>query len=238
MRASSRNTVTHSWRDTVQGITRTLKYLWKPPYLKLTYVALTVVTLAACNQQSLPEPTSTRLTSSTALPSCTADRMIHRDFFGPSPLYFDSHSAELTARTLQMLGRLTDARRNGNQFDLIVEGNTDTNETTSADHTLSVRRAEAVKNYLVQQKLDGRLIKASGNGATRLLVPTPPNTPEPQNRPVDIVIEDITGPDSRVDNDRRECADWISESCIGKQPGQVHPSCKQAMSRMRNNYFP
>jgi OOP family OmpA-OmpF porin len=69
---------------------------------------------------------------------------------------------------------------------LLVWGHTDT--AGPADYTmrLSVRRANAVAQYLEGKGVDASRLSVEGFGETRLAVPTPDNTPNAQNRRVEI----------------------------------------------------
>jgi OOP family OmpA-OmpF porin len=103
---------------------------------------------------------------------------------------FQSGSADLTPQAtvvLDNLGKaLTSAQLADYRFKIV--GHTDTMGTPAANQSLSEQRADTVKTYL-QTKFgvsDARL-EAVGDGESDLLVPTPPQTPELQNRRVQIV---------------------------------------------------
>jgi outer membrane protein OmpA-like peptidoglycan-associated protein len=103
---------------------------------------------------------------------------------------FPTGSAELTPeamRTLDQLGMaLRDPQLAGNRFR--IEGHTDTVGGDGYNMYLSERRAQAVVAYLVQRYgLPRARLVAIGMGAQGLLVPTPPQTPEQQNRRVLVV---------------------------------------------------
>jgi hypothetical protein len=57
---------------------------------------------------------------------------------------------------------------------------------------LSLRRANAVKDALVQQGVPATAVAVVGRGMQGLLVATGPNVREPQNRRVEIVIGQMT----------------------------------------------
>ena len=65
---------------------------------------------------------------------------------------------------------------------------TDTSGTPAYNKGLSVRRAQAVAAELVKNGVARNSIAIQGFGDTKLLVPTGPNTREPQNRRVEIII--------------------------------------------------
>ena len=69
-----------------------------------------------------------------------------------------------------------------------VKGHTDTVGSAEANQILSERRAAAVRDYLINKfGVDPSRLVAVGLGQTQLLVPTPDNTPNAQNRRVQVV---------------------------------------------------
>jgi hypothetical protein len=71
-------------------------------------------------------------------------------------------------------------------------GHTDTAGHASYNMALSLRRANAVKNGLVANGVPATSIAVIGKGETSLLVQTPDNVREPQNRRVEIVIDNVS----------------------------------------------
>jgi outer membrane protein OmpA-like peptidoglycan-associated protein len=69
-----------------------------------------------------------------------------------------------------------------------VNGYTDTSGSAVYNQGLSVRRANTVAAELVRLGVPRNEIVARGFGQTNLLVPTPDNTREPQNRRVEIIL--------------------------------------------------
>jgi outer membrane protein OmpA-like peptidoglycan-associated protein len=65
---------------------------------------------------------------------------------------------------------------------ILITGHTDTVGSDSYNQALSVRRAEAVKNEMVSQGMEGSGIAIEGKSFHDPLVPTGPNVREPQNR--------------------------------------------------------
>jgi outer membrane protein OmpA-like peptidoglycan-associated protein len=103
---------------------------------------------------------------------------------------FATNSAELTPqarRLLDELGRaLTSADLSPYRFR--IEGHTDTTGSAEYNMLLSERRAQAVRDYLVQRfGISRTRLETIGLGQTRLAVPTGDNVDEPRNRRVHIV---------------------------------------------------
>jgi outer membrane protein OmpA-like peptidoglycan-associated protein len=73
------------------------------------------------------------------------------------------------------------AKRVGSTSIKIV-GHTDTVGTAAANQILSECRANAAKMNLVTKGIAPGMISATGRGETQLLVQTPDNVKEPQNR--------------------------------------------------------
>ncbi|HZY54093.1 MAG TPA: OmpA family protein [Reyranella sp.] len=69
-------------------------------------------------------------------------------------------------------------------FDAVVHGHTDTAESSDA---LAQARGDAVRDRMIALGFPATRISVVSHGAKSLLVPTAPNTPEPQNRRVEQV---------------------------------------------------
>jgi outer membrane protein OmpA-like peptidoglycan-associated protein len=111
----------------------------------------------------------------------------------PSPartflVFFDWNRADLTARARQIIAEAAQARTSQSVTRIEVTGHTDTSGSPQYNQGLSVRRAEAVAAELVRLGVPRGEITARGVGETQLLVATPDNTREPQNRRVEIVL--------------------------------------------------
>lgn len=103
---------------------------------------------------------------------------------------FESGSATLTPQATQALDQLGKALTSQQlaAYNFKIVGHTDTVGAPATNQALSEQRANAVKSYLESKFgiADTRL-QASGVGEADLAVATPPNTPEPRNRRVEIV---------------------------------------------------
>ncbi|MBV8524435.1 MAG: OmpA family protein [Acetobacteraceae bacterium] len=102
---------------------------------------------------------------------------------------FRTASTDLTAaamKTLDSLGRaLQHPELAGDRFR--IEGHTDTVGSPTYNKLLSERRAAAVAGYVSEKfGIERSRLEAVGMGEEGLAVPTPPQTPEPRNRRVQI----------------------------------------------------
>jgi outer membrane protein OmpA-like peptidoglycan-associated protein len=97
----------------------------------------------------------------------------------PSPYFnnvtFNFDSAELTHNAQAMLDRIAVALRNPNNrtLDYRIEGHTDAKGSVAYNQSLSERRAESVRNYLITMGISEERLTAVGFGKTRPL-PNPP----------------------------------------------------------------
>jgi OOP family OmpA-OmpF porin len=103
---------------------------------------------------------------------------------------FATGSAELTPQarhTLDQLGRALTSQDLA-QYKFRIEGHTDTVGSAAANRVLSQRRADAVAAYLEKNfHVPAARLETVGMGEEGLLVPTPPQTPNAQNRRVKVV---------------------------------------------------
>lgn len=99
---------------------------------------------------------------------------------------FKVGSAELPALLMQQLDVFADVLRSkkGSGRQVRVVGHADASGTPEANQALSVRRAEAVKAYLVQKGADPSMLIIAGAGSKDLANPGNPTAPE--NRRVEI----------------------------------------------------
>jgi opacity protein-like surface antigen len=103
-------------------------------------------------------------------------------------VFFDWNSAELTARARQIIAEAAQARTRQQVTRIEVNGHTDTSGSAAYNQGLSERRAAAVAAELVRLGVPRNEIVTRGFGESQLLVPTPDNTREPQNRRVEIIL--------------------------------------------------
>jgi outer membrane protein OmpA-like peptidoglycan-associated protein len=103
---------------------------------------------------------------------------------------FASGSDELTPSAMRELDRLGRALTSQElaPFRFRIEGHTDTVGPASLNQALSERRAAAVGRYLEQRfGVNPARLETIGLGQTQLVVPTPDQTPNAQNRRVQVI---------------------------------------------------
>jgi len=97
-------------------------------------------------------------------------------------VYFDWDSWTLTAEDLTTITEAINAARTGQQSVIVVVGHTDTSGSPGYNQALSVRRANVVKDVLVQMGARPEAIQTSGTGESDLAVQTGDGVKEPKNR--------------------------------------------------------
>ena len=103
---------------------------------------------------------------------------------------FPSGSAALTPKARASLDVLGSALSSSelSTFRFRIEGHTDTVGSSEDNRVLSQKRAEAVVNYLsAQYRIQPSRLEAIGMGQDSLLVQTPAQTPNAQNRRVQVI---------------------------------------------------
>jgi outer membrane protein OmpA-like peptidoglycan-associated protein len=101
---------------------------------------------------------------------------------------FTTASAEINADSARLLDALTGIGKACAAHTIAIEGHTDTQGEAASNLALSQGRADAVKAYWAGKGLTGANITATGLGETALLVQTPDNTPNEQNRRIEFEV--------------------------------------------------
>ncbi len=103
-------------------------------------------------------------------------------------VFFDWDKYNLTARSEGIVRDAASYSTHSQYTRIDVDGNTDTSGSPGYNQGLSERRAHTVAAELVRDGVPQNVISMHAYGDTKLLVPTGPNTREPQNRRVEIVF--------------------------------------------------
>ncbi|MCC6718160.1 MAG: OmpA family protein [Acetobacteraceae bacterium] len=104
-------------------------------------------------------------------------------------VFFDWDKADLTPRARQIIADAAQASTKVATTRIEVGGHADNSGSAAYNMKLSMRRAQAVAAELVRLGVARTAIDISAYGDTRPLVATAPNTREPQNRRVEIVLK-------------------------------------------------
>jgi len=97
-------------------------------------------------------------------------------------------SDQLTADSRALLPQVLQAVKEFPFADVAVIGHTDTTGSAASNVELGLRRANVVRQLLLDAGLEGSIIDVTSHGEVDPLVPTPDETAEPRNRRVEIAV--------------------------------------------------
>jgi outer membrane protein OmpA-like peptidoglycan-associated protein len=104
---------------------------------------------------------------------------------------FTSGRAELLPTARQKLSDVAKALKEQGFKKLVVEGHTDSRGAPSQNEALSLRRAQAVRTYLVSEGIDSDKIDAVGNGSREPVADNATADGRANNRRVEIVVDPV-----------------------------------------------
>ena len=103
-------------------------------------------------------------------------------------LHFRFESDALTGESAALVPEILTRVRVLPAPEVVVVGHTDTMGDAKANLALGLKRANSVRDILVEAGLARSTIDVTSSGEADLLVTTPDNTPEPRNRRVEITV--------------------------------------------------
>lgn len=103
-------------------------------------------------------------------------------------LYFKFESDELTDESARLVASVLSVVKQRPDPEVAVIGHTDTMGLAKANVELGLKRAQFVRNLLVDAGVDVATIELLSHGEAALLIRTPNETPEPRNRRVEIIV--------------------------------------------------
>lgn len=106
---------------------------------------------------------------------------------------FDLNKAELKSAGEQTVNRLAEFMREYDSRRVRVEGYTDSTGAEAYNQRLSERRAESVRNALINRGVPSRSVEVKGYGAQYPVAGNDSSAGRQQNRRVEIVISDENG---------------------------------------------
>jgi len=109
-----------------------------------------------------------------------------------STFRFAFDSAELNEKNRELLSRIAGILLVSKGYGLAIYGYTDDVGSAEYNQQLSVRRAKAVEDYLVQSGIDPTIITIKGYGKTSPLVPGTSAAARAKNRRVEIALADTS----------------------------------------------
>ena len=109
----------------------------------------------------------------------------------PSSVFrFDFDKADLNQRNRELLSRIAGILLVSKGYGLSVFGYTDDTGSSDYNQQLSLRRATAVRDYLVQSAIDPNIVNVKGFGKTSPLVENTSDEGRARNRRVEIALTD------------------------------------------------
>ena len=103
------------------------------------------------------------------------------------PLDFDK--SNIAASASSVVDAVADEIKSRDLNSVNIIGHTDTSGSSAYNKKLSIKRATAVKDALVERGVDPTLVKIDSRGESDLLVETADNVREPANRRVTVTFE-------------------------------------------------
>jgi outer membrane protein OmpA-like peptidoglycan-associated protein len=101
---------------------------------------------------------------------------------------FDTGKSDLRSQAREALAKLTGIVLNYPSLRLAIEGHTDSTGTAELNQTLSEKRADAVRDYLIGQLLDASKLSAQGLGMNEPVADNSTSEGRQKNRRVEIVV--------------------------------------------------
>jgi len=104
-------------------------------------------------------------------------------------LKFASGSSKVGSAYFDLLGRLKEALKIYGDRKVRIEGHTDSKGDVQINRKISLKRAEAVRDFLIAAGMDGSRLKALGYGEVRPIASNEFEKGRAMNRRIDVVIE-------------------------------------------------
>ena len=104
-------------------------------------------------------------------------------------VYFDLDKSNIKPEAAQILDRAIADAKDGGTPSISVTGHADRSGSEDYNLGLSLRRSDAVREYLIKGGVTADQITVSGRGEAEPAVPTADGVQEPRNRRVEIIVQ-------------------------------------------------
>lgn len=104
-------------------------------------------------------------------------------------LYFSSGTADLLPEAKDLVLQAVGLAKTRPHVFIMIAGHADAVGSDEVNDRISRRRAEVVRNLVIEQGLPPRAIAASSHGKRNPLVPTKDGVAEPRNRRVTLILQ-------------------------------------------------
>lgn len=104
-------------------------------------------------------------------------------------VYFDFDKSNIKPEAAQILDRAIADAKDGGTPSISVTGHADRSGSEDYNLGLSLRRSDAVREYLINGGVTADQITVSGRGEAEPAVPTADGVQEPRNRRVEIIVQ-------------------------------------------------
>jgi hypothetical protein len=156
-------------------------------------------------------------------------------------VFFDWDRSDVSAVAMNTIRQAADAYRATGQSRVTAIGHADSSGPNSYNMALSLRRANAVRDALVQQGVPATAISVAGRGEDELLVPTGDGVREPQNRRVVIQIGEPGAQTSQrgigVFRDEASYCQALSDKYREYRRGETRPEASAAMYQCQQGKY-
>jgi outer membrane protein OmpA-like peptidoglycan-associated protein len=109
----------------------------------------------------------------------------------PGSVLFASGKATLLSSDLDKLSQVADVLKDEPNHSIVVEGHTDSRGSDALNQGLSLRRADAVRTYLIGKGITSDRIEATGAGSSRPIADNATAEGRADNRRVEIIVKPI-----------------------------------------------
>jgi len=102
--------------------------------------------------------------------------------------YFEEGSVQLTSESKSQTAALIDLIKTRQPCFVDIIGHTDTEGEAKANYDLALKRAQMVKSFLDEQKVEMKDVSVVSYGESDPLIPTEDGVAEPRNRRVEVTV--------------------------------------------------